>query len=90
MENETRVKRLEEEIEKIKARNEKVERDKRWETSLFRAVSVGLLTYSVMVVFMLSISIEKPFINAIIPTLGFLLSTFSLPFLKNFWIRKQK
>ena len=75
----------EEEIKKIQARNRKVELDKAWETSTTRKVSVAVLTYLVMVLVMHSLKMESPFIGAIIPTLGFTLSTFSLDFIKEFW-----
>jgi len=75
----------EEEIKKIQARNRKVELDKAWETSTTRKVSVAVLTYLVMVLVMHSLKMENPFIGAIIPTLGFMLSTFSLDFIKEFW-----
>ena len=75
----------EEEIKKIQARNRKVELDKAWETSTTRKISVAILTYLVMVLVMFSLKMESPFIGAIIPTLGFTLSTFSLDFMKEFW-----
>lgn len=78
---------FEQEIQKIHERNKKVELDKAWETSKTRKISIAVLTYMVVVVVMHSLGLEKPFINAIIPTLGFMLSTFSLSFIKKFWER---
>ena len=78
---------FEQEIQKIHERNKKVELDKAWETSKTRKVSIAVLTYMVVVIVMHSLGLEKPFINAIIPTLGFMLSTFSLSFIKKFWER---
>ena len=78
---------FEHEIQKIHERNKKVELDKAWETSKTRKVSIAVLTYMVVVIVMHSLGLEKPFINAIIPTLGFMLSTFSLSFIKKFWER---
>ena len=78
---------FEAEIKKIQARNKKVELDKAWETSKTRKVSIAVLTYFVMVSVMYSLEMDKPFIGAIIPTLGFMLSTFSLDFIKAFWKR---
>lgn len=78
---------FEQEIQKIHERNKKVELDKAWETSKTRKISIAVLTYMVVVVVMYSLGLEKPFINAIIPTLGFMLSTFSLSFIKKFWER---
>jgi positive regulator of sigma E activity len=74
------------EIEKIKARNVRVEADKAWETSRFRVWSVAGLTYLMMVLLMLVIGVEKPYMSALVPTAGFMLSTLSLRFAKKFWI----
>jgi len=76
---------VEEEIKKIQVRNKKVELDKAWETSKTRKISIAVLTYFVMVLVMYSLDMASPFIGAIIPTLGFTLSTFSLDFIKEFW-----
>lgn len=76
---------FEKEIKKIQERNKKVELDKAWETSKTRKVSIAVLTYFVMVLVMYSLNMDSPFIGAIIPTLGFTLSTFSLDFIKEFW-----
>ena len=76
---------FEQEIKKIQERNKKVELDKAWETSKTRKVSIAVLTYFVMVLVMYSLDIASPLIGAIIPTLGFTLSTFSLDFIKEFW-----
>lgn len=78
---------FEKEIRKIQERNKRVEMDKAWETSKTRKVSIALLTYFVMVLVMYSLNMDTPFIEAIIPTLGFTLSTFSLDFIKKIWIK---
>jgi len=73
------------EIEKIKTRNKKVEIDKKWETSLTRKIILACLTYLVLGLYMNAISITKPWLNSITPTLGFLFSTLSLHYFKKFW-----
>ena len=83
------VKALSLEIEKIKERNKRVELDKAWETSMTRKVSIIILTYIVMVLVMDALKMESPLINAIIPTLGFTLSTFSMSLIKIFWLKKR-
>jgi len=80
-------KKLEQEIKTIKKRNLRVEADKAWETSYFRKFLVALLTYIVIVSFFLVSELPKPFINSIVPTLGFLLSTLTVPVFKKFWTR---
>ncbi len=77
------------EIKKIKERNKRVELDKAWETSMTRKVSIIILTYIVMVLVMDALKMEEPLINAIIPTLGFTLSTFSMSLIKIFWLKKR-
>lgn len=78
---------LESEIEKIKERNRRVESDKAWETSKTRKVLISVFTYFVIALFFIFAWIENPFVNAIVPTLGFILSTSSLPYFKNWWLK---
>ena len=78
---------IEDEIKKIRKRNKKVEMDKAWETSKTRKTLVAVLTYSVIVLVMYVLKLDSPFISAIIPTFGFLLSTLSVGFAKSIWIR---
>lgn len=80
---------IKEEIKQIQIRNRRVENDKRWETSNTRKVGVIFITYIFMVFVMYSIGADKPIIGAIIPTLGYFLSTLSLGFLKKIWERNQ-
>lgn len=81
------IQELEEEINKIKERNKKVEADKNWEISWTRKIIISLFTYLVIALFFLFAGILNPFVNAIVPALAFILSTASLPFLKNFWLK---
>jgi hypothetical protein len=78
---------LEKEIEKIQERNHRVELDKAWETSFFRKVAVAVLTYCVIVLFFIFAQLPNPWVNAIVPTLGFILSSLSLSFLKEIWLK---
>lgn len=80
---------LKKDVEEIKARNRKVELDKAWETSNFRKGLIAVLTYTLMVITMIIIKVENPLVSAIIPALGFLLSTFSIGFLKRWWINRK-
>ena len=81
-----KLKDLESEIKKIKARNKKVEADKAWETSISRKIIIAILTYLVIVIFFYFATLPNPWINSIVPTVGFVLSTLSLPFFKKWWI----
>ena len=70
------------ELEEIKERNKRVEADKAWETSLSRKVIIAILTYLVVVLFFYSAEFSRPFTTAIVPTIGFILSTLSIPLFK--------
>jgi len=78
---------IEKRIAAIEERNKKVELDKAWETSLSRKVIIAILTYITIVLFFIAANLPKPFINSIVPTIGFVLSTLSLPFFKKMWIK---
>ena len=78
---------LEKEINEIKNRNKRVEVDKTWETSWARKVIVSVFTYFVIAFFFLFAGVTDPFVNAIVPALAFILSTASLPFFKNLWMK---
>lgn len=81
-----KIQKLEKEINEIKQRNQKVEVDKAWETSFTRKGLLMLFTYIAIATYLFSIQVHKPFLNAIVPTLGFLLSTLTLPFFKKIWL----
>lgn len=81
------LEQLEHEIKAIKQRNKKVETDKAWETSIIRRVLLLGFTYIALGLYMWAIDIPQPWLNAIVPTVGFLLSTLTLPFFKKLWVR---
>jgi preprotein translocase subunit SecF len=81
---------IKKDIQEIKERNARVEKDKAWETSLSRKILITILTYIVIVLFFFFAELPKPFLNAIVPTLGFVLSTASIPFFKKIWIKSKK
>lgn len=75
------------EIQEIKKRNARVEIDKAWETSATRKLIIAALTYIVIVVFFISAELPRPWANAIVPSIAFLLSTMSIPLFKKLWMR---
>lgn len=81
---------LEQRIADLEARNKKVELDKKWETSAVRRILLMVFTYVSVAFYFLAIGIENPFLSAVVPTVGFLLSTLTLPFFKRLWMRRQK
>ena len=79
---------MKKEITAIRKRNRRVEIDKAWELSKTRKTIIALLTYFLVVIFLFLINAPKPWLNALIPTLGFILSTLTLQILKKVWISK--
>jgi len=75
------------EIKAIIERNKRVEKDKAWEISFTRRTIIAVMTYLIIVLFLWMINVSYPWINALIPTLAFILSTLSLPFFKKFWLK---
>lgn len=81
---------LKKEIEKIKERNKKVEKDKAWETSLLRKNSIAILTYIVVVIYSyLTTNFSNIFLSSLVPVIGFLLSTLSLKLIRNIFEKKD-
>ncbi len=78
---------IEREITEIKLRNKKVELDKAWEKSATRKLFIALATYLIALVWLVMINDTMPFLKAFVPSLGYILSTLSLPFLKNWWAK---
>lgn len=78
---------LEQKINKIESRNKKVESDKAWEISFSRKLVIFILTYLAISIFLWAIKIEKPFLNAIVPAIAFMLSTLTMPYFKKAWIK---
>ncbi len=79
---------MKEDIELIKERNNRVEADKAWEISDTRRILIALMTYVVIVIFLWSIGVARAGLHAVVPTIGFILSTFTLPFFKKWWLKK--
>jgi hypothetical protein len=84
------IEELKNEIDLIKQRNRRVEVDKAWETSKTRVGFIVLVTYIVTAMVFYFIGVEDFMLNALIPTVGFYLSTRSLPFVKEWWIKNIK
>ena len=82
------IEQLREDIEVIKKRNKRVATDKAWETSLFRKILILITTYFLVSLVMYTIGTPHFYINSLIPTLGFFLSTLTFPFIKSWWVKK--
>jgi hypothetical protein len=79
---------LEERVQKIEIRNKSVELNKAWETSWTRTILVAAFTYATVGIFLSVISVPRPWLSAIVPAIGFSLSTLSMPFIKRTWVKK--
>ncbi len=79
---------LENRLEKIEERNQRVESDKAWEASYIRRGLVALFTFLAIGIYLSAIHIADPWLNAVVPTVGFTLSTLTLPFFKKVWIKQ--
>ena len=84
------LKQFEQEIKKLKQRNENVEINKAWETSYTRRGILMLFTYLAVGVYLWAINIPRPWLNAIVPSVAFMLSTLTLSFFKRMWIKLTK
>lgn len=86
---ERKIEQLEAAITTIQARNEKVEADKAWEMSSSRVFVICLVTYGLAALVLYGIGVSNYLLSALIPTLGFLLSTLTLPQVKKLWLLKR-
>lgn len=77
---------LEERVHKLESRNKGVELNKAWETSYTRRMLIILFTYLAIALYLqFVVGVIDPWINAVVPSVGFLLSTLTLPLFKKLW-----
>lgn len=84
---EERIVQIERSLQEIKERNTRVAADKAWETSWFRVLCIVVVTYIIASIVMYAIGVTNYFTSALIPTIGYFLSTRSLPLIKQWWIK---
>lgn len=80
---------IEQDILDIQERNKKVELDKAWEVSWTRRIFIMVITYIIASLWLLVIKETHILLKAMVPVLGYLLSTLSIPYLKNIWVGKR-
>ena len=80
--------RLSREVSAIHKRNRRVEAEKAWERSYTRRAMLSIFTYIAIAVYLFAVDIPNAFVTAIVPTAGFMLSTLTLPFFRNLWLRR--
>jgi hypothetical protein len=83
------LEQLEQRVQQLEARNRRVESDKAWETSWARRLGVAVLTYVVVATYLQLVVHITPWINALVPVIGFLLSTVALSSLKQHWVARR-
>ena len=81
---------LEQKIKKIEERNQAVEADKAWEISWARRGLLMAFTYLALGTYMWAIDISRPWLNAVVPAVGFMLSTLTMPFFKEIWLKRNQ
>lgn len=81
---------LDRRLKAVEQRNAKVTSDKAWEISVTRRLSIAALTYAVVVIYLVVIRNIQPFINAIVPVMGYLLSTLVLARVKHNWTQRAR
>ena len=80
---------LKKQVKNIEERNKRVEMDKAWEVSWTRRGLVALFTYLALGLYLRVVGVGRPWLNAIVPTIGFLLSTLTLPWFRKIWEKRQ-
>ena len=77
---------IEKEINNIKERNKRVEKDKAWETSWTRRICIMILTYLVVIAYSYIIKkYDNILLSSLVPVIGFTLSTLSLKIVRKIW-----
>ncbi len=87
---EEKIINLEQDIRVIKERNLQVEADKAWELSWTRRIVIAVGIYLIAAFWLRIIGVSNIFQNAVVPAVGYLLSTLSLPFVKQWWASKKR
>ena len=77
-------------LDAIEARNARVNADKAWETSWTRRGLIAGITYACAIILLTLLGHDGVFKHALVPVMGYLLSTLSLPFVKNLWLKQQQ
>jgi hypothetical protein len=86
---EDRLSKIEQAIQSLNERNIRVEAEKSWEVSFFRKALITIITYVIASLVLYIIGAQNFFLSALIPTVGYILSTQSLPVIKRWWIRNK-
>lgn len=81
---------IEDRLSAIEQRNARVEVDKAWETSRTRRLSIAIITYAVAAFVMkFALGVSDWYLGALVPAVGYLLSTASLPLIRTVWEKRR-
>lgn len=83
------IRQLQIDLDLVKLRNRAVEANKAWEVSNVRIGAICFITYVCAALLLKVIGVERWWIDATVPVVGFFLSTRSLRFLKRWWIAQR-
>jgi len=83
------IEQLDQRIASIEERNRRVELDKEWERSATRRIMILVATYIVLGCYLWAIDVPQPWLNAIVPAVGFALSTLILAPARRWWERHR-
>lgn len=86
---ESPIEQLQNRLARIEARNARVEADKAWEVSTTRRLFIVSITYLCAALFLLLVGHDEFYLHAAVPPAGYLLSTLTLPELKELWITRR-
>jgi hypothetical protein len=81
--------KIEDRLKALEERNARVEADKAWETSIVRKLAIASLTYLSVAAYLYFVIHINPWLNAIVPVVGYLLSTLTVGLLKRAWLAKR-
>ncbi len=81
---------LEQRIKEFEDRNKRVELDKAWEVSWTRRGILMVFTYMTIGAYLYAIEVPRPWINAIVPAVAFMISTMTMPYFKRKWIERSE
>ena len=88
MEIEERLQLMQGEINLLKQRNYEKDRGKEFESSYTRIFFLMAVTYVTLALYMYYVlKTSRPYLDAIVPTVGFNISTWGLPYVKEWWIQ---
>jgi len=87
--SEKKIEKIKEDLEKIKKKIKKIEKEKMREVSLFRKISIFILTYIIVSLFFLINWNDKWYFESIAPTVLFMFYVMILDVIKNIWINKK-